>query len=78
MPVLLGLVVLERDFRDIASDVDLAEERNLDQVFRWQTEQCGDILQEGAVIVCEVRGLILGVLQGKRNFIPLFIFFYQS
>ena len=67
VPVLLGLVVLERDLRDVAADVDLAEERHLDQILGREPQQGRDVLQERAVIGSQVRGLVLSVLEEEKR-----------
>ena len=63
VPVLPRLIVLERDLGDVAADVDLPQEKHLADGRLVETEQSGDRVDDGRVIVRQVRRFIIGILK---------------
>ena len=63
VPVLSRLIVLERDLGDVAADVDLPQEKHLADRLLVETEQSGDRVDDGLVIVRQVRRFIVGILK---------------
>ena len=51
VPVLFGLVVLEWDLCDVATDVDLSDKEDLLQVFDGEAKQSGQVGQDNFNVV---------------------------
>ena len=65
VPVLPSLIVLERDLGDVAADVDLPQKEHLADAdgLLVETEQRSDRVDDGLVIVRQVRRFVIGILK---------------
>ena len=63
VPVLPSLIVLERDLGDVAADVDLPQKEHLADGLLVETEQRSDRVDDGLVIVRQVRRFVIGILK---------------
>ena len=63
VPVLPSFIVLERDLGDVAADVDLPQKEHLADGLLVKTEQRSDRVDDGLVIVRQVRRFVIGILK---------------